>query len=104
LLQQDSLLPWTVILEVVYITYRERGEAEADYRYALLKQLPATILWEIDEPVLLTAAQIKAGFRVSLADAIIAAYTHQHKATLIHKDPEFESLAAIIHLEALPYK
>lgn len=102
--QQDCILPWTVILEAIYITQRERGEAEANYRYALLRQLPAKIMWEMDEPVLLTAARIKANFQVSLADAIIAAYTFQHKAMLVHKDPEFESLADQIDLDALPYK
>ncbi len=104
LLQKDCLLPWTVILEAIYITQRERGEAEANYRYALLKQLPARIIWDMDEPVLLTAARIKTNYRVSLADAIIAAYTFQHKAMLVHKDPEFENLAGQIDLEALPYK
>ncbi len=104
LLQQDCILPWAVILEAIYITQRERGEAEANYRYALLRQLPARIIWEMDEPVLLTAARIKANFHVSLADAIIAAYTFQYKAMLVHKDPEFESLAGQIDLEALPYK
>jgi predicted nucleic acid-binding protein len=58
----------------------------------------------MDEPVLLTAARIKANFHVSLADAMIAAYTFQRKAMLVHKDPEFESLAEEIDLEALPYK
>ena len=104
LLQQDCILPWIVILEAIYITQKERGEAEANYRYALLKQLPVRIIWDMDEPVLLTAARIKANYHVSLADAIIAAYTYQHKAILVHKDPEFDSLADQIDLEALPYK
>ena len=103
-LQQDCILPWIVILEAIYITQKERGEAEANYRYALLKQLPVRIIWDMDEPVLLTAARIKANYHVSLADAIIAAYTYQHKAILVHKDPEFDSLADQIDLEALPYK
>jgi predicted nucleic acid-binding protein len=58
----------------------------------------------MDEPVLLTAARIKANHHVSLADAIIASYTYQHKAMLVHKDPEFENLADQIDLETLPYK
>jgi len=102
--KENCLIPWVVVLEAVYITLRERGEAEANYRYALLRQLPARIIWEMDEPVLLTAARIKVSFHVSLADAIIAAYAFQHKAMLVHKDPEFESLADQIRLEALPYQ
>jgi predicted nucleic acid-binding protein len=97
-------IPWLVLLEVNYITRQERGEAEADRRYALIKQLPVTILWSIDEPTLLTAARIKASYHLSLADAVIAAFTMQINATLLHKDPEFEVLAGQLVREALTYK
>jgi predicted nucleic acid-binding protein len=97
-------LPWTVLLETYYITKQERDQAEADQRYALMKQLPVTILWQMEEPVLLTAGRIKASYRLSLADAIIAAFAIRYQAALLHKDPEFEPLANEIFLEALPYK
>jgi predicted nucleic acid-binding protein len=102
--QEKVWLPWTVLLEAYYITKQERDQAEADHRYALMKQLPVTILWQMEEPVLLTAGRIKAAYRLSFADAIIAAFAIQHKAVLLHKDPEFEPLANEILLEALPYK
>jgi ribonuclease VapC len=104
LTQDEVCLPWLVLLETYYITQQEQGESEANQRYALLKQLPATILWEIDEPTLLTAARLKATFHISLADAIIASFAIQQKATMLHKDPEFEALADQVSLEALPYK
>ena len=63
-------LPWVVLLEATYITRQEQGESEANLRYALLKELPVTIGWEVDEPFLLAAARLKATHRVSLADAI----------------------------------
>lgn len=97
-------LPWLVLLEATYITRQEQGEAEAEYRYAMLKQLPVTVVWEMDEPTLLTAARLKATHRLSLADAIIAATALQQKAILLHKDPEFEALADQVSLEPLPYK
>ena len=98
------LLPWTVLLEVTYISRQERGEAIAEYRFAALKELPADIIWEMDEPTLLTAARWKANYRISFADAIIAAYTLRQGATLLHKDPEFEALAGQLSMESLPYK
>jgi predicted nucleic acid-binding protein len=104
LTQGQVWLPWPVLLEATYITRQEQDEAEADHRYALMKQLPATILWEMDEPTLLTAARIKADHRLSLADAIIAAFAIQRNAVLVHKDPEFEALVGQVLLEALPYK
>ncbi len=104
LTQGEVWLPWLTLLEATYITKQERGQAEAERRYALLKQLPATILWEIEEPTMLTAARLKADHRLSLADAIIAAYAIRQNATLLHKDPEFEALTGQVSLEALPYK
>ncbi len=98
------IMPWLVLLEAYYITQQEHGQAEADRRYALMKQLPASIVWEADEPILLTAARLKAIHRLSLADSIIAAFAVQRDAVLLHKDPEFEALSGQVALEAMPYK
>jgi predicted nucleic acid-binding protein len=45
-----------------------------------------------------------ASFHLSFADAIIAAVARLHEAVLVHKDPEFETLADEISLLNLPYK
>lgn len=102
--EEEATLPWLTLLEAYYISQQERGKAEADRRYALMKRLPATILWNVDEPITLTAARLKAVYRLSLGDAIIAAYAIQNESTLLHKDPELEALAGQVDLEALPYK
>ena len=102
--QEQILLPYLVLLETYYITLQEQPEDVADKRYALLKQLPATILWEMDEPTLLTAGRFKAQYRLSLADAIIAAYALRLGAILVHKDPELEALVETVEQELLPYK
>lgn len=101
---EEILLPYLVLLETYYITLQEQPEDVADKRYALLKQLPATILWEMDEPTLLTAGRFKAHHRLSLADAIIAAFARRQEATLVHKDPELEALKEFVEQEILPYK
>ena len=102
--RETILLPFLVLLETYYITLQEQTEDVADRRYALLKQLPATVLWDVDEPTLLTAGRLKAGHRLSLADALIAALALRHRAILVHKDPEIAALAETVQLEALPYK
>jgi predicted nucleic acid-binding protein len=105
ILQQEEVwLPWLILMETYYISRQEQDQAEAERRYALLKQLPVTLLWEVNEQTLLTAARLKALHRISLADAIIAAYAVVQKAILVHKDPEFEALSSQVTLEALPYK
>ena len=101
---EKALLPWPVLLEVYYVTLQERGQAEADHRYALIKQLRAEILWDMNEPIILTAGHIKTTHHVSLAAAMIAAFAIRQGAVLIHKDPEFEALATLLPMEALPYK
>jgi predicted nucleic acid-binding protein len=101
---RSAIITWMSLLEVTYITQQERGVAEAERRYALIKALPVTLVWQMEEATLLTAARLKAVHRLSLADTIIAAYAMQTNAVLLHKDPEFEALTGQVGLEALPYK
>jgi len=98
------LLPFVVLLEVYYITRREKGEAEASRRYGLLKRVVAEVLWGMDEGLLLRAGRLKAEYPISLADALIAAFAIQEGAVLLHKDPEYEMLAGEVELEGLPYR
>lgn len=102
--QEKVILPFPVLLEAYYISLQEKSKPEADRRYALLRHLPTSQLWQVDEPTLLTAARFKAHFHLSLADALIAAFAQQQQAILVHKDPEFEALAAEVAQEILPYK
>jgi len=101
--QPSTLVPWPVLLETHYVTLQEGGQAEADRRLALIKQLGVEILWGMDEPTLLTASRLKAERRVSLADAIIAALAIRGGAVLMHKDPELDALSGLLPMEALPY-
>lgn len=102
--KEEVWIPWIVPLEVYYVSLQRRDNQVAEYRYALIRSLSATLVWEASEAVLITAARFKANNRLSLADAIIAAFAAQFKATLLHKDPEYEPLAGLVNLEPLPYK
>jgi predicted nucleic acid-binding protein len=102
--QKETIVPWPILLEMYYITLQEEGQAEADRRFALIKQLKVKILYDMDEATVLTAAMLKARHHVSLADAIIAAFAIRKGAILIHKDPEFEALTGLLKMESLPYK
>lgn len=104
LLQQECLLSALSLVEVTYITQQEKGEDEAHMRYALLTQTGAHIVWHLDEATVLTAARLKAKNKISFADAMIAACAIQQNAVLVHKDPEFECLAAELSLQPLLYK
>jgi predicted nucleic acid-binding protein len=100
----EAILPFPVLLETYYISLQEVSESVADERYALLRHLSTTEIWSVDEPTLLTAARLKARFRISFADALIAAFAVRSSAVLVHKDPEFEVLIDQVRQELLPYK
>jgi len=91
------------VMEFAYIIEQEQGETAARRGVLQLKQLPIHVV-ESDEPLGLAAARIKAGHKLSVADAWIAATTERLGATLVHKDPEFELLGKLIRLRALPFK
>jgi len=99
--ENRAFIPWVVLFEVYYITKRTRGEKEADRRFVLIKELPASILWQMEEPEVLTAARIRAQFWISFADSIIAATAFRLDAILVHKDPEYERLSGMIKLRSL---
>lgn len=94
-------IPWAVLFEIYYVTKRTRGDKDADKRFVLIKELPVSVLWNMEEPDVLTSARIKAQFRVSFADSIIAATALRQDAILVHKDPEYECLSGMIKLRSL---
>jgi ribonuclease VapC len=97
----NLFVPWPVLFEVSYVTRRTSGEKEADRRFVLIKELPVSILWNMEEPDVLSAARIKAQFPVSFAGSIIAAAALRQDATLVHKDPEYECLSGLIKIRSL---
>ncbi len=99
---KDILLPAIILLEVYYKTIQYRGIEVAEVRYATVKSIKAHHIAELNEPVLLKSGEFKAGYRISLADSIIAAYAFVYDATLVHKDPEFEVITMINQIK-LPY-
>jgi predicted nucleic acid-binding protein len=91
------------LMEVYYITLREKGEDEAARLTALIKAWPMAWVYP-DEKILLQAGKLKALHRLSVADALIVAVAKLHGATLVHKDPEIAALTDELSLLTLPLK
>jgi len=90
------------LMEVLYRVWKDEGEAAGRAAYTACRRLPIT--WRHESSSLLErAAEIKARFPVSLADAWIAAAALELDAVLVHKDPEFERVDGL-RQELLPYK
>ena len=98
------VVPFLAGLETYYVILQERSEEEADRRLALIRQLPAQWLDHVSDQALIMAGHMKAYHRMSLADAVIAAFAREADAILVHKDPGFESVSHLVRQERLPYK
>ncbi|MFU8832033.1 MAG: PIN domain-containing protein [Wenzhouxiangella sp.] len=88
-------------MEVLYRIWKD--ESELAGKLALQQCLALPLDWvEASDELLLQAAELKAGFSISVVDAWIAAAAMRQGAILLHKDPEFNALA--IEQEWLPLK
>lgn len=91
------------LMEVFYITAKEREELEALKRVKLIQSL-AVRVEESNENLNVRAGILKAKNRISVADAYIAALSQTYNGILIHKDPEFEKISPPVKEFKLPYK
>ena len=88
-------------MEVLYRVWKDENELAG--KLALQQCLALPLNWvESSDELLLQAAELKAGYSISVVDAWIAAAAMRVGAILVHKDPEFETLA--IEQESLPLK
>ena len=94
---------FVTLTELRHVTMQERDEVSADYLIGLVKSWPLHWVYP-DERQCLLAARYKAQYRISLADAFVAAAARTLGATLVHKDPEFAPMAREVALQPLPYK
>lgn len=78
--------------EVYYIAYRKDGVQKAEIVWNAMQEFPITLI-EANMALTYQAANLKARYRLSYADAFAAALTIQKKATLITGDPEFNNLS-----------
>jgi predicted nucleic acid-binding protein len=89
------------LMEVLYRVWRDEGQAAGQLAYQQCLALPMEWISN-SEPLLLKAADYKAHFPLSMADAWIAACASENGAVLLHKDPEFAPLP--VAQELLPLK
>ena len=89
--------------EIYYISIQEQDERIASERLERIGAMPICRM-ESNPELTKLAGEIKAKYRISLADTFIAALAKMKDAILVHKDPEFESLEGQIEMLILPYK
>jgi len=99
----NIFLSFVTFTEIYYITIQKKGQELALERIDSLEMLPIRRI-ESNNTIGKTAGEFKAAYRLSFADAWIAALAMNKNATLVHKDPEFECLENQVTLLKLPYK
>lgn len=105
LLRSDANLcvSFMTFMEGRYRLWKNAGRAESDKFATLLDLLPLMRV-NITETIFEKSIEIKASHSLSVCDSWIVATAIAEKAVLVHKDPEFEQVKAIVKLKALPYK
>ncbi len=89
------------LMEVFYRVWRDEGKGAGQLAYQQCMALPAEWV-PSSESLLVRAAEYKATYPLSIADAWIAACSSEQGAILLHKDPEFKPLP--LAQELLPLK
>ena len=90
-----SIINWG---EFYYIVKRRVGKDKANEALALLEQLPVSIQ-SVDNDLVKEAADIKADFAVSYADAFCIATARRSEAEILTNDPEFRSVQHLVKVK-----
>jgi len=91
------------LLEVAYDAVKSsQNPHAAEELLEELSQLPISVTWDIPIPVFLEASRLKAGYRISLADAVAAAFSRKFSYQLATSDHhEFDHLADLGEVDVL---
>jgi predicted nucleic acid-binding protein len=96
-------ISFMTFMECRYRLWKDHGQSAADELFRSLSLLPVTRV-DVDDTLLLTASELKAQHKISVADSWIIATAIMRNATLVHKDPEFAALSDRVAMKTLPYK
>ena len=87
-------LPFIALMEVEYVVLRSDGPAQAGNALRLVEAWPVEVV-ESSPAWRHAAAEVKSRGGLSLADAWIAALALLRRATLLHHDPEYDSVQGL---------
>ena len=71
------------LTEVYYDAIYVSGEEKADILFGIVKNLPITILWNLDTSLIKLVGKYKTSYKVFLADCFVLALANQENATVI---------------------
>ena len=83
--------------EIIYITQRRFGEQKKLKVFLHIRQMGLTIL-PCPNDMIFRAAEYKARYPISYADAFALASAIEHSATLVTGDPEFKHVEHLVKI------
>jgi len=84
--------------EIIYLTKRRFGDEKKIEVLGRIHQLGFKIL-PVPDSLVYQAAEIKAQYPMSYADAFAVACAQEHSAVLVTGDPEFKAVSHLIKIE-----
>lgn len=89
-----SVINWR---EIYYIVLREQGKKVAGLYLKTIKRYPITII-NVDKIITLEAAEFKAFYKISYADAFAVSLAINKEANLVTGDKEFSAIEKIVNI------
>ncbi|MDQ7824223.1 MAG: PIN domain-containing protein [Candidatus Eremiobacteraeota bacterium] len=98
-------MSWVNLCELYYLIKRKKGSAKAHSLLTAMKNWPVTLIPAAEKEAL-AAGELKADYRISLADAFAAATAILHECPLVNSNPEFipRSTASPRTLKGIPHR
>ncbi len=87
--------------EVLYTVESRRGLEESQAVLAAVDQLPIAIV-EIDRPLTLAAAKLKAASGIGYADCFVGALAQHVGGTIVTGDPDFRQIEDVVPVQWFP--
>ena len=87
--------------EVLYTVESRRGLEASQEVLAAVDQLPITVV-EIDRPLTLAAAKLKAASGIGYADCFVGALAQHVDGTIVTGDPDFRQIEDVIPIQWFP--
>jgi predicted nucleic acid-binding protein len=89
---EKLVVPTICLLEVFKRVLQQRGESDA---LSVVTQMQQGRVVELDASLALSAARVSLELKLPLADSVILATAHAHKATIWTQDSDFEGLPGV---------
>lgn len=96
--EPSILMSWMNVGEAYYMACRKMSPAAGDRLLRILPELPIRLVTPTAQDFV-AAAKLKSSWRISYADAFVAALAIAHRAPIVTGDPELRAMTSVLEVE-----